>query len=163
MPRVRLAFDKNALWVTGQLYSPQLRQAATVRFMIDTGSSTTILSLRDAEMAGLEVETLPRSPVRSGGYGGPIELRLLKHLILILAAENSTAKSVELANVAVQYSSVEAKRRERMVYSIPTVLGTDVLTGGDSHSGRIGLGRTHISTICRTKSGFGSVRRGKAA
>jgi hypothetical protein len=112
------------------LYSPGLAKPATVKFLIDTGSSATILSLRDAEMAGLSVDALPRSPTKTGGYGGAVELRLLEHVYLILATEDSKAKSVELSSVSVQYSPIEAKRRNRMVYSVPTVLGADTLEAG---------------------------------
>jgi hypothetical protein len=101
-----------------------------VNFLVDTGASGTILSLRDAEMAGPRVDALPRSPTKAGGFGGTIELRVLNHVVLVLAADDSRAKSVELPSVNVQYSPLEAKRRDRMVYSVPTVLGVDVLDAG---------------------------------
>lgn len=131
MPRITLAFDGERLMIIGKLYSPNLTKGATIKFLIDTGSSVTILSLREAEMAGLKVEELPRSAKKSGGYGGAIELRLLNNVILVFASDDFKAKSVELPSVAVQYSPLATKRAERMVYSIPTVLGTDVLSAGN--------------------------------
>jgi hypothetical protein len=131
LPRIRLAFDQRGLWVTGQIYSPNLAKPATVKFLVDTGASATILSLRDAEMAGLDVNSLPRSPQRAGGYGGKIELRLMSHAMLVFASDASSPKCVELPSLSVQFSSMESKRSERMLYSIPTVVGTDVLQAGE--------------------------------
>ncbi|MCI4368319.1 MAG: retropepsin-like domain-containing protein [Thermoplasmata archaeon] len=131
MPRITLTVNKSHLELVGQVYSPKLTGGATVKFMIDTGSSVTILSLRDAEMMGIDGETLPRSPQKSVGYGGPMELRILENVMLVFAADDVKAKAIELRTVAVQYSPLKDKRVARMLYSVPTVLGTDALTAGE--------------------------------
>ena len=130
MPRITLTFEKKQLWVTGEVISPHLVGAATLKFLLDTGASQTIPSLRDAEIAGLDVAGLPRSPQKSGGYGGRVELRLLESAMVVLASDDLKAKCIELPSVAVQYSPVKETREARMVYGIPTVLGVDTLTAG---------------------------------
>jgi hypothetical protein len=128
--RITLLFDEGCLWLTGQIVSPGLAKASTVKFLVDTGSSTTILSLRDAEVMGLDVGSLPRSPKKTGGYGGRIELRLLNHVMLVLASDDLKPKTVLLPSVGVQYSPLKERREERMIYSIPSVVGADAFAAG---------------------------------
>lgn len=148
MSRITLSFDLGRLWLTGQICSPGLSKAATVKFLVDTGASTTILSLRDAEMMGLDVASLPRSPKKAGGYGGAIELRLLNHVMAIFASDDSKVKSVELPFVGIQFSPLKEKKEQRMIYGIPSVLGTDVLMAGYlSLWGDWKLGQAHLDYI----------------
>lgn len=130
MPRVTLTFDRSQLELVGQLVSPGLAKPAQVKFLVDTGSSATILSLRDAEMMGLAVASLPHSSQKSGGYGGAIELRLLQYVMLVFVTDDLKTKCVEMPHVAVQFSPVKNLRERRMIYGVPTVLGTDALAAG---------------------------------
>jgi hypothetical protein len=130
LPRIPLAFERGKLELVGQLTSPNLAKPAQVTFLVDTGSTATILSLRDAEMMGLAVGSLPRSTAKSGGYGGPIELRVLNHVILVFATSELKPKCVELPAIGVQYSPLKDLRDKRMIYGVPTVIGTDALAAG---------------------------------
>lgn len=130
MSRITLGFDQDKLSIIGQLSSPGLRASAPVKFMIDTGSPITVLSLRDAEVLDLDFAHLPRYPVKTGGYGGAIELRMLEHAMIVFSTDDLKAKSVEMSSVCVQYSQVKALREKRLLYGVPTVIGTNLLTAG---------------------------------
>lgn len=82
-------------------------------------------------MMGVDVDNLPSSPRKSGGYGGKIALRLLTDVMLVFAAANGTAKCIQMPEISVQWAPTELLKQERGIYSIPTVLGTDVLSSAE--------------------------------
>ena len=117
MLRGRIAKDRGKLFLSGQLYLPNLGVDGPVDFQVDTGADTTLISLDDLEALGADlaaVEGLPVVQVR--GLGGRIELH-----------EAPAVLSFDDGVHEYHYEVTITVPRPGRAPRIPSVLGRDIL------------------------------------
>lgn len=131
MARIPLTVSNGQVQARATILAPDVKRVETLTFLVDTGSSSVVLSQRDAERLGVDVPALPRSGIPRLGYGGRMDAGVLRHSLIALKDSDGMSVSVPLEEVVVNRATTPKQQDLRQVYSIPSVLGTDVLIAGD--------------------------------
>lgn len=97
-----------------------------VRFIVDTGSSKTILIERDLKRMGIEYSHLQKSDKPSIGIGGAVETYFIPSVKLIFSTDVGTYTE-KLKNIYVLRHEPKNKKDEERIKRIPSLLGRDVL------------------------------------
>ena len=127
MARVPLRIEHGSVYLSATVLCRTAPRPKPLKFLVDTGASVTILSLRDAKEIGVDPSTLPRHPVPVGGYGGKAEMRRVDGVMLSMSREDGTNHEIVMDYIGVHCAGAEAKREERLVYGIPSIIGTDAM------------------------------------
>jgi hypothetical protein len=131
MARIPLIVSESYLTVKATVMAPGVSRVEPIKMIVDTGSSSVVLSQKDAELLGMRVKDLPRSEVCRIGYGGRMDTAVVTNVLVSLRDADGRAVSIPLDRVLVNRASSLKKQEERLVYAIPSVLGTEVLRAGD--------------------------------
>ncbi|MBM4247944.1 MAG: hypothetical protein FJ149_00600 [Euryarchaeota archaeon] len=127
---IPLLFDEaGKLFLYAQVFSPGIPRPKPLRMHLDTGASSTTLSLKDAEELGVDAGSLRPSGRTNYGYGGRMDVRRLPEACLVFLTVDRTAFTVPLDSVQVNctFSAVRGKGKDLVVYGMPSVLGVDLL------------------------------------
>jgi len=130
MPIIPLSVDdKGRIFLTVQLYCYSIPKPKPLIILLDTGSTTTSLSLKDAEEMGINAERLPSSQQINYGYGGRMEVKRISNVCVVMAHEDSSAFPISMEAIDVNYTYSAAKKKDKdiVVYGMPSVLGVDAL------------------------------------
>ena len=131
MTRLPLKISGSRVTVRATLISPGIPRSRPIEMIVDTGSSSVVLSQKDAEVLGIAVAGLPRSESARLGFGGRMDAGVLNNVLLGLKDSEDRSYTVPLQTIVVNRATSLKKQNERQVYSIPSILGTDVLVAGD--------------------------------
>lgn len=121
--------DAGKLFLYAQIFSPNVPRPKPLMLFLDTGASSTTISLKDAEELGVDAGSLPPSGRTNYGYGGRMDVRRLPEVCMVLMTEDRNGFPVCMEHIQVNYtfSAVKKKDRDMIVYGMPSVLGVDIL------------------------------------
>jgi len=128
--RIPLRFDEGKLTLQARLFGPFIKKPRDIGLILDTGASNTILSLKDTEELEIEMPRLQVSHRPTAGYGGKTELLEVPEVLMVLLQEKEELISIPMDKVFINYASGMDRKKFRMVYAIPSILGVDVLLKG---------------------------------
>lgn len=111
-------------FVYGRVVLPGVTPATEIQFLVDTGSTSTMLLPRDSRRMGINFDDLPGRIQGSVGIGGNAELKRLPAIVMFRDPELGVyAYEVDLA-VARPYPPIR---------DLPSLLGRDILNRWDIH------------------------------
>jgi len=113
-------------FVTAFLISSRNKVEAPIRLYVDTGSSHTTISERDAERIGIDYPKLKRAPYPIKGIGGTVDGYLLSECMLVFRFSNC-AHVEFLDNILVLRHNPKTKEEHLATWDIPSLLGCDIL------------------------------------
>lgn len=121
--------DAGKLFLFAQVFSPNVPRPKPLKLFLDTGASSTTISLKDAEELGVDAGSLPPSGRTNYGYGGRMDVRKLPEVCLVLMGKEYSTFPVCMDNIQVNYtfSAVKRKDKDIIVYGMPSVLGVDIM------------------------------------
>lgn len=103
-----------------------------VDFLVDTGSSSSAITEKEAILMGLDCSSLPESKRDSIGFGGTFKPKIINRLVTL------TFKSSEKQEYKINFSSgfmvtctppnIKQEEREILIRCTPSVLGMNILT-----------------------------------
>ena len=122
--KIRGFFDSkfDAPWTVGTIIKKELDISDSVRFLIDTGASRTVISDSDAERLKIDYEKLTKLKEWMVGVGGTVDTYSVKNVKIVFISENSyhTEKLNEILVLKHKVLTEQIKR-------IPSLLGRDFL------------------------------------
>ena len=110
--------DDGRPYVEARLYLPRLEVAASVNFLVDTGSDGTIIHPADTVWAGIRVSEL-RGMSRSHGIGGSSDAFVEDARLLFEDADRVTPYLYRL--------EIDIAKPDGNNQSLPSLLGRDIL------------------------------------
>lgn len=121
--RIPAKFDpgKTSVYLTANIHVNGMAQK--IRFLIDTGSSVTTISHRDAEHLGIDVSKLREWTEPSMTYGGHVRPLKLGNVDFIMVEERGRFVLDKLKSVDILPPSGDKELDE----SLPSVIGMDFL------------------------------------
>jgi len=105
----------------------KLKVKGYLKFLLDTGASTTAILDRDRELLGIRIDGLEKAPTRIGGIGGLVDTYIARDAKIIFKALD--VEHVEILDVLVlkhDFSRLSDEEIKRML-AIPSLLGRDVM------------------------------------
>jgi hypothetical protein len=97
--------------------------------IVDTGSSKTIISEKDALRLQIPLHILEGSEMAYIG-STPVELFKMGSAILNLRKENDEIESIQFSNICVGRSTKKDEKSKNISLSMPSILGVDFLKEG---------------------------------
>jgi hypothetical protein len=97
--------------------------SASIRFLMDTGATRTIISDRDALRLGIDYSALTKLGDGMLGIGGPVDTYILKGARLIFNQENRSKHIEPIESLCLLKHSELSER----ILRLPSLLGRDVL------------------------------------
>lgn len=118
--------DDNAPYVVSTIIHSAFNLNRRVRFLLDSGASSTVIADTDARYLKIDYNRLQRLPSGMTGIGGTVETFVLPSVRLVFATGDGTHEE-ELERVYVlRHQMTDARQRAR-IERIPSLLGRDVL------------------------------------
>ena len=111
--------------ITAYVELPEKEIAGPVEFIIDTGSSQTVLLDRDVIRLGINVKKLKKA-AKSIGIGGEAETFQLGKAKLYFKTENGSNYTIEKEMYAIRHSKLRGEAARRII-SLPSILGMDFI------------------------------------
>ncbi len=105
-------------FVYGRVALPGVTAVTEIQFLVDTGSTSTMLLPRDSMRMGIDFDALPGHTQGSVGIGGNAEFKRLPALILFREPELS---------VYVYEIALAVARPHPSIRDLPSLLGRDIL------------------------------------
>lgn len=109
---------------------PEKRAQGSLKFLVDTGTSKTMLSQTTAESMGIDVRSLPRSPRRVLTVAGHSESRVLENVVFVLKSDDGKSEEIRLSEIRVHRIMTKSASDRKSLLAIPNLLGTDLLREG---------------------------------
>ncbi len=97
-----------------------------LRFLVDTGSGRTIIADRDANLLNLNYSKLRKVEHGVSGIGGKVDTYALDNINILFKTENGL-KLERFREIFVLKHKITDKEMERLIKSIPSLLGRDFL------------------------------------
>ncbi len=127
MGRISLGFDpRSRPTASVLLQSSAIPSPALIDAVIDTGSDSSILSRKDAEVLPVEIEKLPRSPRRVFGLTGHRDFRSIESAYLLLRTDEDRLKGFA-SSLLVNCTTARDETERKRIYSLPSILGVSLL------------------------------------
>lgn len=101
--------------------------AMPIRFVVDTGASSTTIADKDALRLGLDYSKLERSDGILGIGGTNVDAFLLKGISIIFRDSKSSYQVERLPKIIVLRHRVKTIEERRLAKQIPSLLGVDIL------------------------------------
>ncbi len=98
-----------------------------IRFVVDTGASSTIIADKDALRLGLDYSKLQQSEGILGIGGADVEAFLLKGVSIIFRDSKSSYHVERLDKIRVLRHYARDVKQRRLMRRIPSLLGVDIL------------------------------------
>jgi len=116
----------DAPFVKARLVCARLAIDSSVRLLIDTGATETIISDNDALRLGIDNNQLQKLKKGVTGIGGEVETYSMSEVKLLFEADEQIYQA-EFDKVLVTKHNLEDERVAEMVKWIPSLLGRDFL------------------------------------
>jgi len=110
---------------------PSYKISSIVNFLVDTGSSYSALSERQATLIGIDCATLPFAKIESIGFGGTFNTKIINCLVtLTFHSEEDKLKLNYGAGFRVVCvpPDLDPMQKEKLLRYTPSVLGMDILS-----------------------------------
>lgn len=121
-------FSPPAPSVSVQLESAKLRFGRTLRLLIDTGASTTVVLDRDLRRLGVEWTRLSGPEGQLIGMGGTVHTRLIEDAKLIFKSASGEFTTLTSAIHAARHDlSRLGPEMRKSVMLLPSLLGRDII------------------------------------
>ncbi len=121
-------FSPPAPSVSAQLESASLGLKRTVRLLIDTGASTTVILDRDLRRLGIDWDRLTKLEGQLAGIGGSVQTRLIEDGRLYFRTASGEFITVRSpVHVARHDLKTLGREARRMVMLLPSLLGRDII------------------------------------
>jgi len=126
--KINAFFIEDAAFIDGHLISPTLNLDESVRFLIDTGASHTVILDKDALRLGIDHKLLTRYHRDFSGIGGTVETFIIKNISLILKSEDQLVFKLSIPIFVLRHPLHKLSHQERIrILRLPSILGRDVI------------------------------------
>lgn len=126
--KVNAFFIEDTAFIDGHLISPIFNLDESVRFLIDTGASHTVILDKDAIRLGVDCNCLPRYYQDFSGIGGTVETFIIKDVSLILRSKDRLVSRLSVPIFVLRHPLPKLNRQERIrILRLPSILGRDVI------------------------------------
>lgn len=126
--KVHAFFIKDIAFIDGHLISTSLDIDETVRFLIDTGASHTVLLDKDAIRLGLNYNRLRRYYQDFSGIGGTVDTFIIPDVTLILKSGDQKICKLTVPIFALRHPLPKISHQERIrILRLPSLLGRDII------------------------------------
>ena len=115
--------EVGAAFVTGTLVVRRLGIEEPLELLVDTGTTRTTISDRDAQRLGIDYSRHERHPEGTLGVGGVVETYVIRGAELVFMTERGRHHKERLDVVHV----LRHERPDERVLRIPSILGRDVI------------------------------------
>lgn len=115
-----------APYITATVIQGHLGIVGEVRFLVDSGASSTILSDLDVQRLGIDISRLVQSPEEMIGVGGVTKALLFPDVKLFFLTSGATFETDMEKIYVLRYSGTESAQKA-MTRKIPSLLGRDFL------------------------------------
>jgi hypothetical protein len=109
---------------------PSYKISGIVDFIIDTGSTFSALTEREATIIGIDCQGLPSSKTESIGFGGTFNTKMINQLVTLTFRSGTDKLKLNFSagfQVICIPISLEKDQREKLLRYTPSVLGMDIL------------------------------------
>jgi len=113
--------------ILAELVCEKLGIKSLIEFLVDTGSSKTIIMGNDFIRLGLRYSQLQKSEKKSVGIGGAVETYFLPDVKLVFATEDGSTHTEIPKRVFILKHELKSEENEEMIKKIPSLLGRDIL------------------------------------
>jgi len=118
--------ELDAPMVLAFLVCEKLGIRSTIKFLVDTGSSKTIILDKDAERLNLDFSGLGKVGKKSVGVGGIVDTYFIPGIKLLFLADRGIHTETIDRVFAIKHEFEDKKTAEKMK-KIPSLLGRDIL------------------------------------
>lgn len=126
--KIKGFFKDDIGFMNVHLVSEQAGLDETIEFLVDTGSSRTVLLDKDALFLGIDYSKLKRFEQDLGGIGGSVETHVIEDSVLGFGSDEGMAE-IELAVFVLKHPLEKIGRDEQIkILRIPSILGRDIIT-----------------------------------
>lgn len=126
--KVNAFFIEDTAFIDGHLISPVLNLDESVRFLVDTGASHTVILDKDAIRLGINYNRLHRYYQDFSGIGGTVETFVVKNVSLILKSKDRVVSKLSIPIFVLRHPLHKLNRQERIrILRLPSILGRDVI------------------------------------
>lgn len=127
---IPLHIEERGVSLECHVFSYLIPKPKLTRFYVDTGSPLTILSQVDGDVMGVDIDRLPRNMKSHLGYGGKMELRMIRNVAVVLVTKHGKPITISLPEIGLNATKSQKKRDECRLNALPSVLGRDILQAG---------------------------------
>jgi predicted aspartyl protease len=118
---IRGFFEFGTPYVVVQIKCINLEIIATIRFLVDTGASRTVISDKDAVKLGIDYNKLKKLEDGMIGIGGQVETFLMDNVELLFKSDGGI--HVEKLDILV----LKHREMDEKIKKIPSLLGRDIM------------------------------------
>lgn len=109
---------------------PFYKVSGIVRFVVDTGSSYSAITEKDAQLIKLDCTFLPYQKVDAVGFGGKFKNKTINRLVLLIFKSDDEEHQIKRTDFRVNCipPNLSTEDRETLIRYTPSVLGMDVIS-----------------------------------
>lgn len=110
---------------------PVLRASKGISFLVDTGSTFSAITEKEATLAGIDCFSLPEFPKESIGFGGLFRQKVINHPVHLRFGSDNIIHTINYDSgfrVTCIPPGASPKDREIMLRRTPCILGMDILS-----------------------------------
>lgn len=111
--------------------APALHASKSVGFLVDTGSTFSAITEKEATLAGIDCFMLPEFPKESIGFGGTFRHKVINRPVYLTFGSGKNLHRITYASgfrVTCIPAGTPSKERETMLRYTPSILGMDILS-----------------------------------
>ncbi|MGC9069558.1 MAG: aspartyl protease family protein [Thermoprotei archaeon] len=121
------SFNPPAPAIKAFILIEKLKVKGYIKFLIDTGASTTAILDRDRELLGIRIDELEKAPTRIGGIEGLVDTYVARDAKIILKTLNSEhVETLDVLMLKHDFSRLSDEEIKK-VLAIPSLLGRDLI------------------------------------
>ena len=108
-----------------QIEKPRIK--GYIKFLIDTGASSTAILDKDREFLGIDLDEMEKSPIEISGIGGTVNTYLARKAKLIFKTEDG--EHTEIIDILILKHDLSKMPKElsKKILAMPSPLGRDII------------------------------------
>jgi hypothetical protein len=109
---------------------PFFHCSRVINFLIDTGSSYSAITEKEADLLGLEIALLPDAKKGAIGFGGRFRNKIINHPVNLTFKSSKEEYKMTYGSgfqIVIIPSHITGEDREKMLRYCPSVLGMEIL------------------------------------
>ena len=111
--------------------APALHASKGISFLVDTGSTFSAITEKEASLAGVDCSMLPEFPKESIGFGGTFRHKVINQPIHLTFGSDNNLHRITFSSgfrVTCIPANTPSKERETLLRYTPCILGMDILS-----------------------------------
>ena len=125
--KIRGLFKTDMGFVNAHVISESASIDKTIEFLVDTGSSRTVILDKDALLLDIDYNKLGKPQQDLGGIGGSVKTDIIEHAILVFETDEREIE-LRLPVFVLRHGLEEMPEEEQIkILRIPSILGRDVI------------------------------------